>query len=64
MKRRSLRNFEDKNAIPAKLLGMKSILVRAGLHRKKQLRIPFELPDAELGSIAGMAQTTLRMARE
>ena len=64
MKRRSVRNFENKDAIPAKLLGMKSIAVCAGLHRNQKPRIPFELPDTELGSIGGMAQTILRIARE
>jgi putative hydrolase of the HAD superfamily len=54
----------DKDVIPAKLLGMKTILVRVGLHRNQQPRIPFEVPDAELDSIAGLAQTILRMAQQ
>jgi putative hydrolase of the HAD superfamily len=54
----------DKDVIPAKLLGMKTILVRVGLHQNQQPRIPFELPDAELESIFGLAQTVLKVAEE
>jgi FMN phosphatase YigB (HAD superfamily) len=54
----------DKDVIPAKLLGMKTVLIRAGLHKNQQPRIPFEVPDAELDSITGMAQTIIRMAEQ
>jgi putative hydrolase of the HAD superfamily len=53
----------DKDVIPAKLLGMKTILIRVGLHKNQQPRIPFELPDAELTSISGLAETILKLAR-
>lgn len=54
----------DKDMIPAKLLGMKTILIRTGLHRNQQPRIPFELPDAELESISGLAQIVSRVAQK
>ena len=54
----------DKDVIPAKLLGMKTILIRVGLHKNQQPRIPFEVPDAELDSIAGLAQTIVKMAQQ
>jgi HAD superfamily hydrolase (TIGR01549 family) len=47
----------DKDVIPAKLLGMKTILIRVGLHKNQQPRIPFEVPEAELPSIGGLAET-------
>jgi putative hydrolase of the HAD superfamily len=52
----------DKDVIPAKLLGMKTILIRVGLHRNQQPRIPFELPDAELESLVGLAETISKIA--
>jgi len=45
----------DNDIIPAKQLGMKTILVRVGLHRYQQPRIPFEIPDAELDGVTGLA---------
>jgi FMN phosphatase YigB (HAD superfamily) len=53
----------DKDVIPAKLLGMKTILVRVGLHKTQQPRIPFEVPDLELTSITGLAESILKLAR-
>jgi FMN phosphatase YigB (HAD superfamily) len=50
----------DKDVIPAKLLGMRTILVRVGLHKNQQPRIPFELPDAELDSVLGLAEAVLK----
>jgi putative hydrolase of the HAD superfamily len=52
----------DKDIIPAKLLGMKTVLIRAGLHKNQQPRIPFEVPDAELASVAGLAETISKIA--
>ena len=54
----------DKDVIPARQLGMKSILVRTGLYKNQQPRIPFEIPDAELNSIKGLAETLLKLAKE
>ncbi|NIN00540.1 MAG: HAD-IA family hydrolase [candidate division Zixibacteria bacterium] len=52
----------DKDVIPAKLIGMKTILVRVGLHKNQQPRIPFEVPDAELSSVSGLAQVVPDLA--
>jgi FMN phosphatase YigB (HAD superfamily) len=46
----------DKDIIPAKMLGMKTILVRTGIHRNQHAREPFELPDLELESITGLSK--------
>ena len=53
----------DKDVIPARQVGMKTILVRLGLYKNQQPRIPFEIPDAELDSISGLAEAVLRLAR-
>jgi putative hydrolase of the HAD superfamily len=45
----------DKDVIPAKQLGMKTILVRTGIHKYQKPRVPFEIPDMELPGIAGLA---------
>ena len=45
----------DKDVIPAKQLGMKTIRIRTGLHRNQQPRIPFEIPDTELDGMLGLA---------
>lgn len=54
----------DKDVIPAKLLGMKTILVRVGLHKNQMPRIPFEVPDAELNGVSGLAEAVLKVAME
>ena len=54
----------DKDVIPAKLLGMKTILIRVGLHKNQQPRIPFEVPDAELDSVIGLADAILKVAEQ
>ena len=46
----------DKDVIPARLLGMRPILVRTGIHRNQIPRTPFEIPDADLDSIDGLAE--------
>ena len=52
----------DKDVVPAKQLGMKTILVRTGLHRNQQPRIPFEVPDAELEGVLGLAAAVREVA--
>ena len=52
----------DKDVIPAKFLGMKTILIRTGLHKNQQPRIPFEVPDAELDSVTGLAKVISKIA--
>jgi len=41
----------DKDVIPAQTIGMKTILVRTGIHRIQQPRTPSEFPDRELKSL-------------
>ena len=53
----------DKDIIPAKQVGMKTIRVRVGLHKNQQPRIPFEIPDAELDGIPGLAAVIRRVAQ-
>ena len=54
----------DKDVIPAKQLGMGTVRIRVGLHRNQQPRIPFEAPDEELESIAGLAEAVFRIAEQ
>jgi len=54
----------DKDVIPAKQLGMKTVLIRVGLHRNQQARIPFEIPDAELDGVWGLAATVRELAEQ
>jgi FMN phosphatase YigB (HAD superfamily) len=46
----------DKDVVPAKQLGMKTIRVRVGLHRHQEARTPEELPDAELDGVRGLGE--------
>ena len=54
----------DKDVIPARQVGMKSILVRAGLYKNQQPRIPFEIPDLELDSVRGLSEAILKVAEK
>ena len=54
----------DKDVIPAKLMGMKTILIRVGLHKDQQARIPFEMPDLELNGVPGLAAALHKLAEE
>jgi FMN phosphatase YigB (HAD superfamily) len=51
----------DNDIIPAKQIGMKTILVRGGLHRKQIPRIPAEMPDEEIVGIAGLGDAVARV---
>lgn len=53
----------DNDVIPARQLGMKTVLVRVGLHRNQRPRTPWEEPDAELQGIAGLGRAVLEVAR-
>jgi FMN phosphatase YigB (HAD superfamily) len=53
----------DNDIIPAKQLGMKTVLVRVGLHRGQQPRTPFEIPDLELAGIEGLGAAVTALAR-
>jgi len=45
----------DKDVIPAKQVGMATVRIRTGLHRRQEPRIPWEIPDVELESVVGLA---------
>jgi putative hydrolase of the HAD superfamily len=49
----------DKDVIPARLLGMRTVLVRTGIHRHQVPRTPFEIPDADLPGINGLAEAII-----
>jgi FMN phosphatase YigB (HAD superfamily) len=51
----------DKDIIPARLLGMRTILVRTGIHRNQIPRTPFEIPDVDLPGINGLAEAIKRL---
>ena len=52
----------DKDVIPAKQAGIATILVRTGIHREQQPRLPEELPDVDLPSGAGLAAAARELA--
>lgn len=51
----------DKDIIPAKQVGMKTILIRTGIHRKQEPRIPSEIPDMEITGIRELTDAALRI---
>ena len=52
----------DKDVIPAKQVGMKTILLRTGIHRNQEPRIPSEIPDMEISGIKKLADAALRIS--
>jgi FMN phosphatase YigB (HAD superfamily) len=54
----------DKDVIPAKLMRMRTILLRVGLHKNQQPRIPFEVPDGELDGLPGLAGAVHKLSEE
>ena len=52
----------DNDVVPARMLGMKAVLVRMGLHRGQQPRTPSEHPDVELASVAGLGAAVRTLA--
>ena len=45
----------DKDVVPAKQVGMRTVRIRVGLHRNQRPRIPSEIPDIELEDVVGLA---------
>jgi len=41
----------DKDIIPAKMIGMKTIRVKAGIHKNQEPRIPDEIPDLTVNKV-------------
>ncbi len=54
----------DKDIIPAKQLGMKTLLLRTGIHKYQKPRVPFEIPDRELPGISGLAAAAKELAEK
>lgn len=52
----------DKDVSPARQVGMRTIRVRVGLHKRQEPRIPAEVPDAELAGVRGLAEAAARLA--
>lgn len=52
----------DKDIAPAKMLGMKTILVRSGIHRTQRPREPYEVPDLELETVFGLSRAIEEIA--
>jgi putative hydrolase of the HAD superfamily len=52
----------DNDIIPAKQIGMKTVLVRGGLHRSQVPRTPYEMADEEIVGITGLAAAVARVA--
>jgi FMN phosphatase YigB (HAD superfamily) len=52
----------DNDVVPAKQLGMKTIRIRVGLHKRQEPRTPDEVPDAELDGVKGLAATVRAIA--
>jgi beta-phosphoglucomutase-like phosphatase (HAD superfamily) len=44
----------DNDIVPAKILGMRTVLIRTGRHREQQVRLWDELPDAQAVYAAGI----------
>lgn len=53
----------DKDVIPARQAGMKTIRIRTGVHRRQEPRLPEEIPDVELPSVEGLAAAALDLVR-
>ncbi len=54
----------DNDIVPARLLGMRTVLIRTGRHAAQQPRSPDEVPDAEVFDVAGMEAAIVRLAAE
>ena len=52
----------DKDVVPARQVGMKSIRIRVGILKDQEARVPFEVPDLELPGIKGLADAVRRLA--
>jgi FMN phosphatase YigB (HAD superfamily) len=47
----------DKDIIPAKMIGMKTVRVRTGMHRNQEPRIPEEKPEATIDDLRDLPET-------
>jgi putative hydrolase of the HAD superfamily len=53
----------DNDIVPARLLGMRTVLLRSGRHIKQQPRSSDEVPDAEVRDVAGMETAIVRLCK-
>ena len=51
----------DNDIVPARTLGMRTVLLRSGRHRGQQARLWDEAPDVEVHDIAALEQALLAM---
>jgi HAD superfamily hydrolase (TIGR01662 family) len=54
----------DNDIVPAKLLGMRTVLIRTGRHREQQARSWDEVPDAEVEDAAGILRAVTSILDE
>jgi putative hydrolase of the HAD superfamily len=52
----------DKDVVPARQVGMKTIRIRVGILKGQDPRVPFEVPDIELPSVVGLADAARGLA--
>jgi len=52
----------DKDVVPARQVGMKTIRIRVGILKGQDPRIPFEVPDIELPGVKGLADAARKLA--
>jgi putative hydrolase of the HAD superfamily len=54
----------DNDIVPAKLLGMRTVLIRTGRHREQQPRSADEAPDAEVEDAFGIGEAVERLVAQ
>ena len=50
----------DKDIIPAKMVGMKTIRIKTGIHKNQEPRIPKEIPDKTVEKIKEIKMETIK----
>jgi ribonucleotide monophosphatase NagD (HAD superfamily) len=50
----------DKDIIPAKAIGMKTIRIRTGIHKNQEPRIPEEIPDITIERLGDVKMETIK----
>jgi len=51
----------DKDIIPAKMVGMKTIRIKIGIHKNQEPRIPEEIPDLTVNKIEEIKMETIKV---
>ena len=52
----------DKDVVPAKAVGMRTVRVRTGIHAAQEARTPFELPDIEISTVSELPHAIRSLA--